>query len=225
MWADLHHDNVLPFYGLVTDLGAIHLVSPWQENGNVLEYVNNHPDANPVKLLTGVASGLDYLHERNVIHGNVRCTNILVSSEGTACICDFGVTKVIEENTDKTASATLTSAGSTRWLAPELIEGNSPTKACDVYSFGMAVLELLTKKPPFANLKRDESVVPYVLIKKKMPPRPEDPAVALWLTDELWELMQGCWVPQPEIRPVMNTVAHRMQDIAFGSASTSQISG
>jgi hypothetical protein len=39
VWDQLRHDHILSFYGIVTDLGQIHMVSPWQEHGNVLEYV------------------------------------------------------------------------------------------------------------------------------------------------------------------------------------------
>jgi serine/threonine protein kinase len=66
------------------------------------------------------------------------------------------MSKVIEDVTERSASATLTAAGSARWLAPELIEGaiSSPEKPSDVYSYAMAILELLTMKHPYAYLRR-----------------------------------------------------------------------
>ncbi|KAF5386909.1 hypothetical protein D9615_001738 [Tricholomella constricta] len=211
VWAELDNDHILPFYGIVTDQGQhIQMVSSWQDNGNVLDYVKKTPD------LSGAAKGLDYLHSRNITHGNVKCANILVSSTGEACICDFGMSKVIEEVTEKSASATLTASGSARWLAPELIEGvvTSPTKEADTYSYAMAILELLTGKYPFSNRRRDASVIHDIVVLKKIPLRPTEHEVLPWLTDSLWELMTECWKVPASSRPSMNQVSACIQEIA-----------
>jgi hypothetical protein len=222
VWDRLRHDNILSFYGIVTDLGQIHMVSPWQEHGNVLEYVGKNPDANRIHLLFGAAKGIEYLHSRNIVHGNLKCANILVASDGEARICDFGMSTVIEEVTEKSASATLTAAGSARWLAPELIEGSiaSPTFPADTYSFAMAILELLTGKHPFANLKRDASVIHNIVVLKLMPKRPEGPDVKKWLSDDLWELMRKCWSPDAPARPPMSVVADGMKSIEASLPAT-----
>ena len=132
-----------------------------------------------------------------------------------ARICDFGMSTVMEDVTEKAASVTLTSSGSTRWLAPELIEGLilSPTFPADTYSFAMAILELLTGKHPFANLKRDAAVIHNIVVLRLTPARPEAPEVKRWLSDDLWELMQKCWSPDARLRPLMTVVAGGMKRI------------
>lgn len=205
MWSSLHNEHILPFYGIVTNLGnLIHMVSPWLENGNVLEFAKTHPGADRLKLVKGAATGLEYLHANGIVHGNVKCTNILVTDKGEACICDFGMSKLVEEVTEKSASATLTAAGSARWLAPELIEGSisSPTPATDTYSFAMAILELVTGKYPFAERKRDASVIHDVVFQRKIPQRPAMSVVA----DDLWGLMARCWAHTSTERPLMTEV-------------------
>ncbi|KAF4603972.1 hypothetical protein EYR38_004388 [Pleurotus pulmonarius] len=146
------------------------------------------------RQLKGAALGLEYLHNCNIVHGNgkyswwfqekfmlkvllaVKCANILVSTSSEARICDFGMSKIIEEVTEQLASVTLTTSGSARWLAPELIEGNinSPTKATDSYAFAMTALELLTGKHPYANQKRNAAVIHEKVVKRLLPPRPQD---------------------------------------------------
>ena len=123
------------------------------------------------------------------------------------------MSKVIEEVTEKSASATLTAAGSARWLAPELIEGvvSSPTKEADTYSYGMAILELITGKHPYSNRKRDASVIHDIVVLRKTPPRPTEPDVLPWLTEGLWELMRGCWRSPADSRPSMAQVSEDMQ--------------
>lgn len=119
------------------------------------------------------------------------------------------MSKVIEEVTGKSASETLTSAGSVRWLAPELIEGvvSSPTMAADAYSYAMAILELLTGKHPFSERKRDASVIHDIVVLKKTPDRPKEEEACIWLTDDLWRLMQACWHKDALSRPLMKDVS------------------
>ncbi|KAF5357891.1 hypothetical protein D9756_001785 [Leucocoprinus leucothites] len=213
VWSKLRNKHILSFYGIVTDQGKhMHMVSPWLENGNVLDYARQNPEANKLNLIRGAAQGLGYLHSRNIIHGNIKCTNILVSASGDACISDFGMAKVIEDVTEMLASATLTESGSARWLAPEVIDGASPTKEADVYSFAMAILELLTGRHPFPERKRDAAVIRAV-IDHVQPKRPTVTLVQKWLTDELWMLMQRCWSRAITSRPTMEVVAAELEQM------------
>jgi len=208
-WAQLNHPNILPFYGIVTDIGQhIHMVSPWQDNGNLLEYVKGTVGVDHIALFRGSAAGLSYLHSRSVVHGNVRCANVLISAEGEPKLCDFGMSKVMEEVTEMSMSKTLTSGGSARYVAPELIESNdaSATMHSDTYSFGMLVLECVTRLPPYANLRRDAAVIHAIIYKRECPLRPETPEAKRWITDDVWELMMKCWSLLPASRPSMTEV-------------------
>ncbi|CAL1703915.1 unnamed protein product [Somion occarium] len=202
VWSKLSNPHILSFLGLVTDIGNfLHMVSPWQDNGNILEFVKKHEDADRHHLLTGAVQGLAYLHEQGVVHGNMKCSNILVSAEAEALICDFGMSKLVEDVTEQSASATLTKQGSARWLAPEVIEGlvDSPTMACDVYSFGMTMFECFSTVMPFAKLKRDAQVIHKVIGEKMRPGRPET---------------------NPADRPTMDVVVQRMVTIERAREAT-----
>ncbi|KAF8906038.1 TKL/TKL-ccin protein kinase [Gymnopilus junonius] len=215
MWANLNHDHILPFYGIVTDLGQhIHMVSPWQENGNVLEYVKAHANIDRIPLIRGAAEGLAYLHSRKIIHGNSKPNDYIVVGE--ACICDFGMSKIIEEVTERSASATLTAGGSARWMAPELIEGSAPTVEADTYSYAMAILELLTGKHPFADCRTTAAVICSIVVHKKTPPRPEV-SVGTWLSDELWDIMCKCWAKDYSSRPSMAHVTDGVREIELST--------
>jgi serine/threonine protein kinase len=135
--------------------------------------------------------------------------------KGKACICDFGMSKVIEEVTERSASATLTAGGSARWLAPELIEGKAPTMEADAYSYAMAILELLTGKHPFSDCKRDAAVIYGIVVLKKTPARPEEKEASKWLSDDLWDLMQRCWHKDAASRPPMGEVASSISQLGF----------
>lgn len=195
VWEKLKHDNILAIYGVITNLGPIHIVSTWQENGNVLEYRTKNPDINPLTLLAQAARGIEYLHGSNIVHGNLKCNNMLVSSEGVVCIGDFGHTQVLDEVLGREGFTAYTGSSNVRWNAPELLGGDDvkPTKASDVFAFGMSILELVTKQAPYSHRKRDLTVI-MDINDGHLPPRPTEPEdVSRWMHDELWEVLNRCW--------------------------------
>ncbi|KIK40942.1 hypothetical protein CY34DRAFT_806667 [Suillus luteus UH-Slu-Lm8-n1] len=195
VWAKLKHDNILTIYGVITNLGPIHIVSTWQENGNVLEYRIKNPDVNPLTLLAQAAKGIEYLHGSNIVHGNLKCNNMLVSSEGVVCIGDFGHTQVLDEVLGREGFTAYTGSSNVRWNAPELLGGDDvkPTKASDVFAFGMSILELVTKQAPYSHRKRDLTVI-MDISDGRLPLRPTEPEdVSRWMHDELWEVLNKCW--------------------------------
>ncbi|KAH7927706.1 kinase-like protein [Leucogyrophana mollusca] len=215
MWSDLGHENILTLYGIVTNLGPIHIVSRWQENGNILDYWKANQHLNPLTLLWQALKGVMYLHERKIVHGNIKCNNMLVSEEGIACICDFGLTKVIEDEAGNSVTATLTNANSARWHAPELMRGEESrlSTATDVFAFAMSVLELLTQKVPYAHRKRDLSVITD-LLDGRLPPKPEEPEVTRWLTGDVWFILNQCWLRDPARRMSAKELAFYLEAMA-----------
>ncbi|KAF9647908.1 hypothetical protein BDM02DRAFT_2472123 [Thelephora ganbajun] len=85
VWKRLNHPNILPFYGVSMDKNQFCTVFPWMKNGNVLTYTRKNPEANRLKLLVDVTSGLKYLHRVNLVHGTIRgvclaATAVIVTS-------------------------------------------------------------------------------------------------------------------------------------------------
>ncbi|KAJ7226924.1 kinase-like domain-containing protein [Mycena pura] len=74
VWKDLHHPNILPFLGIDRDSfpSSLCMVSPWMEHGTVTNYLKTHGYENVDKLLHETAQGLEYLHSRNIVHGDLR---------------------------------------------------------------------------------------------------------------------------------------------------------
>ncbi|KAF9783675.1 kinase-like domain-containing protein [Thelephora terrestris] len=207
-WAELHHPNILPFYGTVTNIGnRLYMVFPWRENGNLLVYAKGRSPEDKHHLLRGSAAGLNYLHLRGFVHGSVRCNNVLISQEGEPQICDFGIAKIIHQTHENTVSKTVSSATIIRYAAPELIKHNdfSITKYSDTYSFALLILECITEVPPFSNIAGDAAVIHARISKEQCPSRPEGQNI---VSDELWDLMNRCWSIVPDQRPSMDHV-HR----------------
>ena len=131
--------------------------------------------------------------------------------QGEALICDFGMARIIADIQQNgiLLSETLSHSSSSRWMAPELIHEDVAvlTFACDVWSFGMTMLELFTMHDPWAERKRDAHV--NEATKKGL--KPVRPQPCPQLTDHIWAIMLECWEKDPTKRPVMATVTSRIQ--------------
>ena len=128
--------------------------------------------------------------------------------KGVPQICDFGITKIVEEINEHSISKTVSSGDVVRYSAPELVENNnaSATTPSDTYSFAMLILECFTEDVPFSNLTRDAAVIHARIGKKQCPPRPDGPNPRNCVSDGLWDLMMRCWVLEPRHRPTMDNV-------------------
>ncbi|CAE7195553.1 unnamed protein product, partial [Rhizoctonia solani] len=87
-WLSHKHENILPVLGFAVVRGDLAMVSPWMANGCVTEYVVANPGCNRVKLCTQLARAITYLHEHDVVHGDIKGPNVLVSELGAVKITD-----------------------------------------------------------------------------------------------------------------------------------------
>ncbi|KAJ7607401.1 kinase-like domain-containing protein, partial [Roridomyces roridus] len=201
VWKDLIHPNILPFIGIDRDTfsSSLCMVSPWMVNGTVLQYLQDHGRVNVDRLLSEIAEGIQYLHSRHIVHGDLRGANILIKEDWVACLADFGLSSF----TDAT-SKTHTShrAGSVYWMAPELIDPDRfglkfvRTTASDVYAFGCVCFELYTGRPPFSELS--ETAAMFRIISGERARRPEGTPC---MSDNLWNTVAEYWAAQPSSRP------------------------
>lgn len=117
--------------------------------------------------------GLQYLHEQGVLHRDIKGANILTTKDGHVKLADFGVAIRLNahpplgegEDEDKEGrEEEVDVVGSPYWMAPEVIEMNAPTSACDVWSLGCTCLELMSGgKPPYFHLGRLMVAIIYVI--------------------------------------------------------------
>jgi serine/threonine protein kinase len=123
--------------------------------------------------------------------------------------------KTLEDITKTPMSTTLKDHDGARWMAPEVIEDESPSKASDAYSFAMSILEMLTEKPPLYEHKRDLTIIRIMAMEGPIrPKRPMAPEVMHWLTNEVWELLERCWTIEPAARPTMEDLMLDLKEIS-----------
>lgn len=157
--------------------GAAFLASAWVDGSTLHARLidNGSFDVGPaVSLFEGVASGLQHLHDRGIVHGDLSPNNIMVDrsvpAAGGATLIDFGISRG-----DAAAFQTVGTdlAGTPRYLAPEVIGGGDPSPASDQFSAGIVLYEMLTgtwpypESPTAANaLHHQLSTAPTPLIER-----------------------------------------------------------
>ncbi|KAF5331847.1 hypothetical protein D9611_008967 [Ephemerocybe angulata] len=248
-WHKLCHRNVSQFFGIVQSASSFGMVSPWYSNGIICDYLKMRPNVDRLKLLTQIASGVMHLHSHvpPIVHGDLKGGNILVDAHGYAIITDFGLSKVMEEVSQACSElenappgtacggrGTSVFAGSTRWMAPELIlalvnevEGERPiiTTMSDVYAFGSVCLEVATDDVPYPHRTNDHAVILDIL--RTIPPRRADSSckVDVRSSEEFWAWLDLCWAVPAERRPSMMECLRALEDMVPTVAPASQTAG
>ncbi|KAF8212855.1 kinase-like domain-containing protein, partial [Mycena galopus ATCC 62051] len=229
VWQRLQHPHILPFIGIDREAfpPSLCMVSPWMEHGTVLKYLSDHGRSNVDKLLSEIAQGLQYLHSQNLVHGDLRGTNILITDGWKACLADFGLSSFSNATASHTNSTHR--AGSIRWMAPELIVPErfrkkfARTAASDIFAFGCVCVEascsrqttsthlilfqLYTGRPPFYGVS--ETTAMFKVIEGD---RPDRPSSEPFMSDALWAEVTECWAQDSEMRPTSEIVLSHIQD-------------
>ncbi|KAG9125689.1 hypothetical protein FRC07_006610 [Ceratobasidium sp. 392] len=166
-----HQKSLKRLLGLVEFREQLGMVSKWEANGNLSEYIQRRPETDRIQMSIQLADGLSYLHETGIIHGDLKASNVLISSEGVPLLSDFG-NSTLQEYTLMFTTTSTKNGLSYRWASPELLEGlGRHSAAADVYALGMTILETITGQVPWFGML-ETAVAIAVILKKKCPERP-----------------------------------------------------
>ena len=201
------HPNIIKFYGAVLKSPNCCLVLEYAENGSLYDHIHEK------KIKSGhewslcrakeIATGMHFLHLNDVIHRDLKSCNVLLSSDNTSKICDFGTARVLQHTT-----AMSKAVGSLIWMAPEILEkqtGRVLSKACDVYSYGIVLWELLMCGLPYVSEGLSGILVPIRVLQGG---RPRIPSTC---QQYLSNLMQDCWKANPKQRPDFSRVLSALE--------------
>ncbi|KAG2613250.1 hypothetical protein PVAP13_4KG346200 [Panicum virgatum] len=212
--ADLHHPNVVAFYGVVLDGpgGSIATVTEYMVNGSLrtalLKNAKSLDRRKRLIIAMDTAFGMEYLHSKNIVHFDLKSDNLLVNlRDPQRPICkvgDLGLSKV--------KCQTLISGGvrgTLPWMAPELLNGSSSlvSEKVDVFSFGIVLWELLTGEEPYADLHY--GVIIGGIVSNTLRPQVPDSCDPEWRS-----LMEQCWSTEPSERPSFTEIANRLRSMA-----------
>jgi serine/threonine protein kinase len=152
--AEVRHASLVPILESGEHEGRFYLATAHVAGGNAEQRIRERgplPVDDLVRTIAQVASGLDALHAHDVIHRDVKTSNVLLAEDGSALITDFGLAK-------GRAYTVLTKPGdvmgSIDYLAPEILRGEPATPASDIYGLACTAYECATGETPFAGASR-----------------------------------------------------------------------
>jgi serine/threonine protein kinase len=205
MWSS-QYPRILRLYG-VTEAGNCAMVMERMQRSlhDLIHSEEEIPEGKRVQIAIDIAQGLASLHSQNIVHRDLKSQNILLGKGDRGKISDFGLAKirVHTKSTTKLGGA----SGTVRWGAPEVFSLRpQTTPASDMYSYGMVLWELLTRKVPFAEQPDDTIVLAAV----KGGEREEIPEGC----GPVWqEVIKGCWEQDPGKRPTATEVLARFMTL------------
>ncbi|EJD49792.1 kinase-like protein [Auricularia subglabra TFB-10046 SS5] len=215
------YDPVVQYLGLYDTRGSICIVSPYLAPGpgNLEQYLRANNDCDKEAILARVASGLLYLHELGIVHGNLHHRNVIMCHCGNALLTDFGLRGITSDDATTSPVNTLQKNASETaiYRAPEEYgEDQLPSTSGDVYSFAMLIVFVYNRGQPLTDIGGLSTA--DIIERLRGHWRPErDDIINAEFPDDVWVLVQQCWEPRWESapnrldpRPTMTVVHQRL---------------
>jgi serine/threonine protein kinase len=203
---DVGDDDGSPF--LVLDLVAGEPLSHMLERGPLDE-------DEVTRMGAALASAIAHAHDVGIVHRDVKPGNVLVDSDRSAYLTDFGIARLIG-SAALTTTISLTDTGlvigTAAYLAPEQVRGDSVGPPADVYSLGLVLLEAITGERAFAG-------PPVAAALARLERQPEIPAMTPWLGS----LLSAMLSPEPAQRPSADSVGRALAQRTSGDDRTAML--
>ena len=212
----LRHPNLVSIHNMIVEDDRLALVMDFVVGGDLHRLLRSRGVLAPAEaagLAVQICLALEAIHAAGVVHRDLKPANVLLDTSTrppTARLADFGVARI----TDSSRITARTSiVGTPSYLAPELIRGEVPVAAADIYALGVTLYELLTGRPPF-----DGGTVLAVLHRHLEEIPPQHPQIP----QALWPLIEACLYKDASARPDARTLATLISQAmpALGGLST-----
>ena len=172
--AQLDHPNILPVYDYGEQGELAYLVTPYMSGGTLKEVLRERkaiPPSEAIQLVSQVLPALQYAHDRNLIHRDIKPGNLLFKGDGSLVLADFGLVKVVQGEGGSLVQTISESgqsiAGTPEYMAPEQIQGKA-VPASDIYALGIVLYEMVTGQRPFTG----DSLLSVLMKHANEQPRP-----------------------------------------------------
>ncbi|KAE8287148.1 Mitogen-activated protein kinase kinase kinase 7 [Larimichthys crocea] len=201
----VNHPNIVKLYGSCHT--PVCLVMEYAEGGSLYNVLHG---AEPLPYYTAshamswcfqCSQGVAYLHgmkPKALIHRDLKPPNLLLVAGGTVLkICDFGTACDIQTHMTN-------NKGSAAWMAPEVFEGSNYSEKCDVFSWGIILWEVITRRKPFDEIGGPAFRIMWAVHNGTRPPLIKN------LPKPIESLMTRCWSKDPSQRPSMEEIVKIM---------------
>ena len=202
----LEHSNIVQYLGCERKEGAVSIFLEYISGGSIgscLRKLGKFEERVVRSLTRQVLSGLSYLHSQGILHRDLKADNILLDTDGTCKISDFGISKRSDNIYGNDATNSM--QGSVFWMAPEVVrsQGQGYSAKVDIWSLGCVVLEMFAGRRPWAKEEAIGAIYKLGSLNQP-PPIPED--VSDVVSAEAVAFMWDCFTVDPGERPTAETL-------------------
>jgi serine/threonine-protein kinase len=196
------HPNVVTLRDMIVEGDRLALVMDLIDGGDLSAYRRNSggtiPLGEALGLTAQICDALAAAHAVGIVHRDLKPANVLLDA-GQVRLADFGIARIAGESPATTTGVVIGTIG---FMAPEVIRGEEPASACDVYAAGITLYELLTGAQPFTG----QAVAVMRAHLDTMPRRPDG------MPGRLWALLSACLNKDPGARPSALVLARALRD-------------
>jgi serine/threonine protein kinase len=199
------HPNVVTLRDMIVEGDLLALAMDFVDGGDLSNYRRSCggrlPPGEALGLTAQICDALGAAHAAGIVHRDLKPANVLLDA-GQVRLADFGIARIVGESPATTTGMVIGTFG---FMAPEVIRGQEPGPACDVYAAGITLYELLAGVQPFTG----QAVAVMHSHLDAAPSRPEG------LPDRLWALASACLSKDPAARPSALDLARALRDPAL----------
>uniref|UniRef100_A0A6B2LDS0 non-specific serine/threonine protein kinase n=1 Tax=Arcella intermedia TaxID=1963864 RepID=A0A6B2LDS0_9EUKA len=192
----LDHPNIVKVLDCINTKRKVYVILENAQKGDLLRVMRQRGAPFEEEAVGGVArqvlAGLAYLHERNIIHRDLKAANLLLTEDNVIKLADFGTARVVD------AQKSMTVIGTPYWMAPEIIELEVSGVAADVWSLGCTCVELVQGKPPYFDMPTMTAL--FRICEDEHPPLP------LGVSPKMVDFLLRCFVKDPKLRATVQVL-------------------
>ncbi|NXG53279.1 NEK4 kinase, partial [Psilopogon haemacephalus] len=198
--SQLKHPNIVTYReSWQGEDGLLYIVMGFCEGGDLYHKLKEQkgkllPENQVVEWFVQIAMALQYLHEKHILHRDLKTQNVFLTRANIIKVGDLGIARVLENQYDMAS----TLIGTPYYMSPELFSNKPYNYKSDVWALGCCVYEMATLKHAF-NAKDMNSLV-YRIIEGKLPPMPKD------YSPQLVEIIRTMLSKKPEERPSVRSI-------------------
>ena len=198
------HPNIISFYGFAYRRPETIIVTALARKGSLYDLLHvrkeKPTEQQSLTWAQQIAYGMAHMHRLDYVHRDLKSSNVLFSDKMVAQVCDFGTARFLRTTT--IASKT---AGTHRWMAPEVARDDAINKQCDVFSFSLVIWELMEHNIPYPKARTDVMASMAIL-------NGERPPIGANWPKYLSSLTQACWADSPSDRPIFSDIIASLEN-------------
>lgn len=174
----LAHPHIATIYDCDTDprSGVFYAHMEVLEGEPLEDFIDRHPQgigdyARFERIIQGIADGLEYAHKRDIVHADLKPSNVFITEQGEAKILDFGISRVVHGDAGDFFEKSGLNASTPRYASVEMLQGSPAQPADDIFALGIIAIELATGKHPFID-SRDAIISIHTALDARDAPTP-----------------------------------------------------